>query len=68
MEKKRKMVAVVKKLSFKEAEEADDVYWSEKSPEYRLETLMDLREITYGNFEDSKIKKVVNKRNRNEEV
>jgi len=67
MAKKRKIVAVVKKLSFKEAEEADDKYWSEKSPEYRLEALMDLREMTYGNIEDSSIKKVVQKRNRNEE-
>jgi hypothetical protein len=67
MAKKRKIVSVVKKLSFKEAEEADDKYWSEKSPEYRLEALMDLREMTYGNIEDSSIKKVVQKRNRNEE-
>lgn len=68
MQKERKIVAVVKKFNFKEAEEAEDKYWSEKSPEFRLEALMDIREMTYGNIADSSIRKEVRKRNRNEEL
>ena len=49
MAKIRKIALVAKKFSFKEAEEADDQYWSEKSAEYRLLALMDLRELIYGN-------------------
>lgn len=65
MEKKRKIVAVVKKFNFKEAEQADDKYWAEKSPEYRLQALMDLREMTYGNIENFSMIKEVTKRKRN---
>jgi hypothetical protein len=68
MAKERKITLVVKKLSFKEAEEADDRYWAEKSAEYRLRALMDLREMAFGNSKDKSIKKVVYKRSLHEEV
>jgi hypothetical protein len=68
MAKGRKIALVAKKLSFKEAEEADDKYWAEKSEEYRLRALMDLRELVFGNIKDQSIKKIVYKRSVHEEV
>lgn len=62
----RKIKAVVKKVTFQEAEEADDDYWSKASPGERLKELQELRRIFFGNTE-SKIKKVVLKRNRYDE-
>lgn len=59
---KRKIALVTQKYSFKEAEEADDKFWSGKSAEYRLRALMDLREIVFGNIKDQSIKKVIYKR------
>ena len=53
---------VVRKVSFAEAEEADDKYWSEQTPEYRLKSLMDLREMVFGNVKNKSIKKVVYKK------
>lgn len=64
----RKIALVVKKYSFKEAEEADDKYWSEQSAEYCLKALMDLREMAFGNNSDHSIKKVVYKRSLHEEI
>ncbi|HEY5407701.1 MAG TPA: hypothetical protein VIJ92_11460 [Ginsengibacter sp.] len=61
----RKIAMVVNKFRFKEAEEADDKYWSETTAEYRLRALMDLREMTYGQIKDRSIKKVVFKYKRN---
>jgi hypothetical protein len=68
MAKERKIALVAKKLSFKEAEEADDIYWAEKSAEYRLRALMDLREMDFGNIKDKSIKKIVYKRSLQKEV
>ena len=68
MDKERKIALVAKKLSVKEAEEADDKYWAEKSAEYRLRALMDLREMVFGNIKDQSIKKIVYKRSLHEEV
>ncbi|MDQ6889421.1 MAG: hypothetical protein M3Z56_03970 [Bacteroidota bacterium] len=68
MNQKRKIALAVNKYSFKEAEEADDKYWSEKSAEYRLLALMDLREVVFGNIRSKSIKKVVYKRSLHEEV
>ncbi|MEO6221397.1 MAG: hypothetical protein ABIO81_13275 [Ginsengibacter sp.] len=68
MGKQRKIELVAKKYGFKEAEEADDKYWSEKSAEYCLRTLMDLREMVFGNMKDQSIKKIVYKRCLHEEV
>jgi hypothetical protein len=42
--------------------------WAEKSAEYRLRALMDLREMAFGNSKDQSIKKVVYKRSLHEEV
>ena len=68
MSKKRKIALVAKKLSSKEAEQADDMYWAEKSAEYRLRALMDLRKMTFGDHKDQSIKKVVYKRSLHEEI
>ena len=68
MAKERKIKLVAKKLSFKEAEKVDDLYWSEKSAEYRLRALMDLREMVFGNVKKQSIEKVVYKRSLHEEV
>jgi len=68
MAKERKIALVAKKFSFKEAEEADDLYWSEKSELYRLRALMELREMVFGQTKPESIKKVVYKRSLHEEV
>ena len=68
MAKARKIAFVIKKLNFKEAEDADNKHWAEKSAEYRLRALMDLREMVFGNIKEQSIKKVVYKRNLHEEV
>ena len=68
MKSKRRIGLTVKKVSFAEAEEADDKYWAEKSAEYRLRALMDLREMVFGNIKDPSIKKIVYKRSLHEEV
>ena len=68
MFKERKIALVVKKLNFKEAEEADDLYWSKTSAEYRLRALIDLREMMCGQIKDRSIKKVVFKRSIHEEA
>ncbi len=65
MIRKRKIAIVVNKFSFKEAEQADDKYWSETTVEYRLRTLMDLREMTYGELIYQPMKKIVFKYKRN---
>ncbi|MEO5783305.1 MAG: hypothetical protein ABIQ07_08550 [Ginsengibacter sp.] len=68
MNKGRKIALLVNKYSLKGAEESDDKYWSEKSAEYRLKTLMDLREMVFGNITDQAIKKVVYKRSLHEKA
>jgi hypothetical protein len=68
MNKKRKIALVVNKFSFKEAENADDKYWGEKSEEYRLKALMELRETFFGSINYQSIKKVVYKRSLHEEA
>lgn len=64
MEKKRKIVAVVNKYNFKEAEEAENKYWAGKSPEYRLKAMMEMRAMTYENLEDGSMIREVTKRKR----
>ncbi len=61
----RKIAPVVKKLSFKEAEDADHEYWANASVERRLEELIELRIMFFGDA-DRRIKKVVSKRKRYE--
>jgi uncharacterized protein (DUF3084 family) len=63
MEKERKIKSVVKKVTFAEAENADDEYWSQASVEERLQELIELRSMFFGNAE-KRIRKVVVKRNR----
>ncbi len=60
MEKKRKIEKVVRKVSFAEAEELDDIYWSEKTEEERLKVLIDLRKTFWGGDKTiAKIQKIV---------
>ena len=66
MEKERKIKAVVRKVTFEEAENADDEYWANASVEERLQELIDLREMFFGDT-NRRIKKVVSKKNRYEE-
>ena len=46
MKQERKIKPVVRKFSsFQDAEEADDEYWANTTPEARLNALIDLRKI-----------------------
>jgi E3 ubiquitin-protein ligase DOA10 len=58
----RKIKAVVRQVTFAEAENADDEYWANASEEERLQELIELRRIVFGDAE-GKIKKVVSRRN-----
>jgi hypothetical protein len=64
METKRNIQVVVKQVSFAEAEEADNLYWSQASYEERLSHLFMLRSIQFGNElkRTDRIEKVVTKR------
>ena len=66
MKNKRKISLVVKKISFSEAEEADDKYWAMASAEERLRELISLRKLFSGNSA-LKIKKAVSQRGLYEE-
>lgn len=66
MEKERKIKPVVKKVTFAEAENADDEYWANATAEERLQELIELRNMFFVDA-DRRIKKVVSKRNRYEE-
>jgi hypothetical protein len=68
MEKKRNIQAVVKKVSFAEADEADDIYWSKASYEEKLKHALMLRSIQFGNDLKiaDRIEKVVSFRKLNE--
>ena len=68
MIKKRKIALVVKKMSFAEAEGADNLYWSKQSEVYCLKALMDLREMVFGNIKNQSIEKIVYKRSIHEEA
>jgi hypothetical protein len=64
MAKKRKIEMVVRKVSFSEAEELDDKYWSETTEEERLKVLIDLRKTFFsGDVKKGVIQKVVSKYN-----
>ena len=62
MEVKRKIAKVVNKVSFKEAEEADDKFWANATAEMRLDELIELRQMTYGNSMN-RIAKVIRRTN-----
>ena len=65
MQKERKIVAVVRKVTFAEAENADDEYWATTTAEERLKELIELRKMFFEDA-DRRIKKVVSKKNRYE--
>ena len=69
MKKKRKIAMVVKKVSFAEAEEADNKYWSKVSEVERLKSAIELRKIFFGRKKsvETRIEKVVFKRSIYEE-
>lgn len=69
MEKKRKIAMEVRTVSFAEAEEADNLYWSTRSEEERLKSAIELRNIFFGRKKivDTRIAKVVFKRSIYEE-
>ena len=68
MEHKRKIERVVTKVSFAEAEEADDKYWANATIDERLNELLSLRQMVFGNDNDNlKMQKVVHKRSIYEE-
>ena len=66
MGNERKIKAVVRKVTFEEAENADDVYWVNASVEERLSELIELRKMFFGDG-NQRIEKVVSKRKRYEE-
>lgn len=68
--KVRKMEMVVTKTSFAEAEEADNLYWSNTTTAQRLNSLFDLRMMVFGEKNGSvqKMVKVVTKRSLYEET
>jgi hypothetical protein len=65
--KQRKIAMVVKKFSFCEAEEADDLFWADANENERLNALFDLRLMVFGAATKKKISKVVFKRSLYEE-
>lgn len=66
MDKERKIKMVVSKMTFAEAENADDEYWANATAEERLLELVELRKMFFEDA-DRSIAKVVSKRNRYEE-
>ena len=67
MKKERKIAMVVKKVSFKEADEADDLFWANTNENERLNALFDLRLTIFGEAVKKKIDKIVFKRSLYEE-
>ena len=66
MKRKRKIGLTVKKLSFSEAEAADDRYWAKATVEERLKELIDLRKLVFGDAA-FKMRKIVSQRSMYEE-
>lgn len=59
MVKERKIKKIVRKLTFAEAEEADDEYWANATTKERLQELLRLRKMVYGELINQRIEKVV---------
>ncbi len=57
----RKIVLVVRKLTFAEAESADDIYWARTTVDERLQELIELRKMVFGDT-PLRIKKIVSQR------
>ncbi len=66
MEKKRNIIPVVRKMTFAEAENADDLYWAKSTIEERLQELIELRKLVFGDV-PMRIKKIVSRRSIYEE-
>ncbi len=66
MEKERKIKPVVRKMTFSEAENADDEYWAKATVDERLQELMELRKMVFGDAA-IRMKKVVSQRSMYEE-
>jgi hypothetical protein len=62
MDSSRKIQPVVRKVTFAEAEEADDHYWANATEEERFNELAGLRMMVFGGEEIGRIEKVVSKR------
>jgi len=60
------MEKVVWKGTFAEAEERDDAFWAVQSEQYRLQTLLEIREMLYPD-ERPRMEKVAFKRKWDEE-
>ena len=58
MTREQKIVSVVKKMSLKETDEADDEYWANATVEERMQELMRLRKLVYGDLLNQPIQKV----------
>jgi hypothetical protein len=68
MDVKRKIEPVVRKVSFEEAEELDDLFWMNATVDERLNELINLRIMVFGNSDyNTQIEKVVIKRSVYEE-
>ena len=61
MKAKRKIQLTVKKVSFSESESADDKYWAKATVAERLQELIELRKLVFGDSA-SKMKKIVSQR------
>ncbi len=66
MKSKRKLSLRVKKITFSEAEEADDKYWAMANVDERLQELIDLRKLVFGEAA-VRMKKIVSQRSIYEE-
>ncbi|MDQ2718508.1 MAG: hypothetical protein M3Z26_01920 [Bacteroidota bacterium] len=66
MEKERKIKPIVRKMTFSEAENADDEYWAKATVDERLQELIELRKMVFGDAA-IKMKKVVSQRSMYEE-
>jgi len=58
----RKIQPIVRKVTFEQAEEADNVYWANATAEERFSELADLRVLVFGGEAAERIEKVVRKR------
>jgi len=69
MDERRKIEPVVRKVSFEEAEALDDLFWSNATAEERLNELINLRMMVFGNAGSNlRIQKVAIKRSVYEEA
>ncbi len=68
MQNIRKIQPVVRKVTFTDAEEADNAYWANATPVERFNELASLRMMVFGGDILEKIEKVVQKRSLHEQT